>query len=138
MSKRSKRKPADAAGEIVEGTAGQELPGPGEEKGQVAPTPAATAATDARVREVLAKAREIEAVVVTVELPTAPVDPLAYMSDHVEGRLITPKQRRGLRLILNGGLAAPARLENGRFVQTGIDAVRYLLEQVADAAEAGD
>ena len=136
--KPSKRKTAgtDSTTVVVQGTAGQELagPDPGEETGggSGAETSAAVTAevpTDAGGGNGSTRIRPV-----TVELPTGEIDPGAYLSDHVEGRL-TPKQRRGLRYVKNGADATGERLENRRFVQTGIDALRFLLERVADAVE---
>jgi hypothetical protein len=54
-----------------------------------------------------------------------------YLSAHVEARLTTEKQRRNMRRMLQGLRQAGAKLENGRFVDTAADAVRWMLEQLA-------
>jgi hypothetical protein len=53
-----------------------------------------------------------------------------YLSNHVEARLATDKQRRNMRRVLQGLRQRGEKLENGRFVDTQADAVKWLLEQL--------
>jgi len=69
----------------------------------------------------------------TIELPLGSVCSSAYLSRHVDGHL-DATQRMALRQIQNGLDAHGARLKNGRYVQSGIDAVRWVLEQFSNAA----
>ena len=53
-----------------------------------------------------------------------------FLSSHVEARLATEKQRQNLRRMLVGLRASGAKLENGRFVNTQADLIKWLLEQL--------
>jgi hypothetical protein len=53
-----------------------------------------------------------------------------YLSNHIEARLSTEKQRKNMRRILNGLRKSGAKLENGRFVDTQADMFKWILEQV--------
>jgi hypothetical protein len=65
-----------------------------------------------------------------VEVPLAPVREGVFLSDHVSARLNTLKQRRDYRRFLNGLRSSGATLENGRFVDTQADAMKWLVEQL--------
>lgn len=101
----------------IEGTAGQTLPEPEPKSGE----------PEAAERVPFAPAVLLHA---TLTAPLGSVDPVAYLSDHIEGRL-DPFQGSGLRHLVNGLDAAGKRLRNGRRVLTSIDAVRWLLEELA-------
>lgn len=53
-----------------------------------------------------------------------------YLSNHVEARLTSDRQKRNMRRMLQGLRTDGAKLENGRFVETPADAVRWVLEQL--------
>lgn len=67
---------------------------------------------------------------VEIVVPMAGLDPNAHLSRHVEAQL-TPEQAVILRGVQNALNQRYARMANGKFVQSGADAVRWLLEQVA-------
>lgn len=73
-----------------------------------------------------------------VVIPRAELGP-GYRTNRVDLHL-SEKQRRGLNrlfMALVGGRAAvPHKIENGQFVQTPQMALRWLLEQVEDVANA--
>ena len=64
-----------------------------------------------------------------VEIPLGPIQE-GFLSTHVEARLASDRQRRNLRRMLVGLRAACAKLENGRFVSTQADLIKWLLEQL--------
>jgi len=139
MAKTKSKRKAD---DLVDGTAGQVLESGegGVESGQNAPqTPAVTDPAAAPPDDAPPEpaATQPAARVVSIDVPVAPIDPDAYLSDHIEGRL-TPAQKRGLRGVLNGADASHARLASGRVVQTSIDAVRLVLEAIDQATGGGE
>lgn len=64
----------------------------------------------------------------TIQVPLGEIRE-GFLSSHVEARLATDKQRRNLRRMLLGLRASGAKLENGRFVNTQADLIKWLLEQ---------
>ena len=109
----------------IEGTAGQTLPEPEAESGQ----PQAESGSEQQAAEPAPFAPAV-LLHATITAPLGSVDPVAYASDHIDGRL-DPLQASGLRHLYNGLDAAGKRLRNGRRVLTSIDAVRWLLEELA-------
>jgi len=140
----AKKKAERKTDDVVDGTAGQVLNDTDEtDAGQVATEETDAPAADDVEPEtgdgVSCRIAGVEIPVrnVAIEVTTAPIDPDAYLGDHVDGRL-TLEQRRGLQLALNGATASAARLKSGRFVQTRIDAVRLVLERIDAAVDAGE
>ena len=67
---------------------------------------------------------------VTIEVPVAPIED-GYLTRHVEAQLDEP-ERRALRGLFNGLVAADERLANGRPIERMSHAIRWLLQQVAE------
>jgi hypothetical protein len=74
---------------------------------------------------------EVALIEAELMLPMAPATTSAYIPTHVDVHL-SVTQAAALRRVFDGLQARAVRLENGRFVQTGADAVRWILEQVAE------
>ncbi|MCI0430314.1 MAG: hypothetical protein L0210_07215 [Rhodospirillales bacterium] len=65
-----------------------------------------------------------------IEVPLGPLHEGGYLSDHISARLSSLKQRRNYRRLLNGLRNSGATLENGRFVHTQADAMKWLFENL--------
>lgn len=68
---------------------------------------------------------------VVLTVPIVPIDDRAYISTHVDVQL-TSDQARGLRRVFNALHREAIKLDNGRFVQSPPDAVRWLLERIEE------
>lgn len=68
---------------------------------------------------------------ITVEAPLGDLIPDQYEPRHVDAHL-TAQQARALRRLRNGLDERHERLRGGKVVQTAPDAVRWLLEQLAE------
>lgn len=69
----------------------------------------------------------------TISVPLGPVPGEAcYLSDHVEARLSTQRQRIAMRRLQHGLQESGARLADGRPVGTYGDAVRWLMERIGE------
>ncbi len=64
-----------------------------------------------------------------IEVPLGEIPETGYVSTHVELTNMTPTQKRGLRAVALGLDRDGCRLQSGRRVISGADAVRYMLEQ---------
>jgi hypothetical protein len=71
--------------------------------------------------------------VVTLECPLGEIPPGVYITPHVDLQL-DPHQAATLRKLVEGLDLARVRLRNSRRVTTGADALRYLLEGLAQPA----
>lgn len=69
---------------------------------------------------------------VLVELPTTGIPPATYIPRKIELRL-TEKQGRAYRQVTLGIHETAAKLDNGKYVNSGVDAVRWILERIADS-----
>jgi len=67
----------------------------------------------------------------TLNLPLAPLREDVYLTEHLDFRLSIPN-RRTLRRLFDGLDEAGARLPNGRRVVSVSDAVRFVLDRLAD------
>lgn len=74
----------------------------------------------------------VRTVKVTLELPLLPAGDADYLSHHVNIRLQTMEQRRTFRAIINGVGAKYPRPSGGSGKQAAADAIRYLLDQIAE------
>ena len=81
---------------------------------------------------ILVPARLVKTVVVLC--PVGDLDSGHYVSRHVEVQL-NHEQSTALKRLFHGLEAAAAKLASGRSVVTAADAVRWLLERVADERE---
>ena len=77
--------------------------------------------------------KRTSATVVSVAMEIAPLDPDQHRPRHLDLQLSTP-QSIILHRLLDAQRRRLAVLNNGRYVNTVGDAVRWLLERVADAA----
>ncbi len=68
---------------------------------------------------------------VTIRAPRLPLVEGAYMQRKVEARL-SQDQRKGLKMLTMGLHHEHARLASGKHVDSPADAVRWLLEQIAN------
>ena len=69
---------------------------------------------------------------VAITLPVETSGPEGYVSTHVEARL-SPKQAQGLHKVWRALETQAARTQDGKPVRSRADAVRWILEAVADA-----
>ena len=82
------------------------------------------------------EARAVEPVLVGLEVPLMEIPEGGYVTRHVEVQRLSLAQARTLKRIQCACLATGTRLTNGKPVQSGADAVRWLLEQVDVQGEA--
>lgn len=68
-------------------------------------------------------------------LPLGPIPPEGYLPDVVSVRFLTLRERRAFKRLMVGLTASKAKLATGQPVLSGADAVRWLLDQVAEAHE---
>ena len=64
-----------------------------------------------------------------IELPVEPLDPDAYLKRHIDLQL-NRRQASGLRRLFDGLHRRGTKLANERYVQSPVDVIRYVLEQV--------
>ena len=72
---------------------------------------------------------------VIIEVPLGPLDQ-GYLSRHVEARFTSEVQRQAMRRLTNGLRQAGEKLEDGKPVTTHADAVKWLLERMAQVSDA--
>lgn len=68
---------------------------------------------------------------VIIEIPVRPFDPNIYRTNQLHLRL-TQRQADAMRVIFDGLHDAKAKLESGKHVDSPADAVKWILEKVAD------
>lgn len=73
--------------------------------------------------------REVPIGEVLLAIPTMKTD---HFCPHRMHMLLSLKQQRGLRAVFDGLMDCSAELEGGRKVQKPQDAIRWMLEQVAE------
>ena len=71
---------------------------------------------------------------ISTSVPLGPLPPDVYLARHVDVQL-SHDHAVVLRRIYEGLHSQARTLANGRFVQTNVDVVRYMLEQVGEAAD---
>lgn len=79
-------------------------------------------------------AEPIPAETISIPMQVGPVPDGVYLSNHYNVTGATRKQRRGMRRLVEGAQRERLRLESGKTVDTPVDVIRWLLEQVDDAA----
>ncbi|GMW02639.1 MAG: hypothetical protein AMXMBFR84_37750 [Candidatus Hydrogenedentota bacterium] len=83
------------------------------------------------VTETPAPEKTLTVVQSSVDIPILSELPAGYLSGHIDINQMTPRQRGAIRRINAALVAQGATLENGRFVKTNADAVKWILERVA-------
>lgn len=68
--------------------------------------------------------------IVTLSVPVGMYPESGYASNRCDVRLNTQNQRRALRKVVAGLAASNAQLQDGKFVQTPADAVKWMLEKL--------
>jgi len=76
----------------------------------------------------------LESQSVIIELPVGPPEFDGYVTRHIDIQL-DQRQARALRRVFSALHDSAVRLPNGRYVQSSADALRYILEQIAAAAD---
>ncbi|MFT7643910.1 MAG: hypothetical protein ACI9G1_005676 [Pirellulaceae bacterium] len=96
------------------------------------PTPDAVepkAETEEKPKPRRSRAKKIKSLM--IELPISEIeDPNEYLTRHIDVHLKTDSQKQGLRRLRNGLTRAKEKLENGKFVESNVDVVRWLLESI--------
>ena len=64
-----------------------------------------------------------------IELPVEPLDPDAYLKRHIDLQL-NRQQATGLRRVFDALHRRGVKLANKRYVQSPVDVIRYVLEQI--------
>lgn len=77
-----------------------------------------------------------ELIIVQIAVPVVPLNETVYRVRHVNVNLSTEDQQIGLRRVFDALHGLHAKLANGRHVDTPADAVRWLLERVAETGKA--
>lgn len=79
--------------------------------------------------------QQVELIDVQIGIPLAdPPEAYGYIARHVEIGALTLEQGRALRQVAEGVAERGLRLRSGRRVATPPDAIRWLLEQIAEMA----
>jgi hypothetical protein len=75
---------------------------------------------------------------VIIEIPLAVPPEAAYRSRHVDVSTLSAMQSEALKHVTQALQAGGIRLRSGRYVTTGADAIRYILDQIGEEAGLGN
>jgi hypothetical protein len=93
------------------------------------------AAEQVPTADAVAAAVEAAPGLLRITLPIGPMPGVGHVTNHIEVRLLSLAQRLAFRRFWRGLDAAGHRLANGKRINRPPDAIRWLLEQIAAAAD---